>query len=102
MDSMQRPNTLSLSGSDWYIREDATGTGEAEGLQTADVPARGWNPATVPGNIQADLEAAHELKPLWYGAGDPRLAEVAQKDWWYRRDFEAPAAWAGKRMKAGL
>ena len=99
MTSRQRPNTLSLSGSDWYIREDAAGTGAAEGLHAADVPAPGWIPATVPGNIQADLEAAHELKPLWYGAGDPRLADVAQKDWWYRLDFEAPAAWAGKRLK---
>ncbi len=99
MASRQRPNTLSLSGSDWFIREDAARKGEAEGLHTADVPAAGWVPATVPGNIQADLEAAIELKPLWYGAGDPRLAEVAQKDWWYRRDFEAPAAWAGKRLK---
>lgn len=95
----QRPNTFSLSGSDWYIREDEPGTGVAEGLHSAAVPSLGWIPATVPGNIQADLEAAHELMPLWYGAGDPRLAEVAKKDWWYRRDFEAPAAWAGKRLK---
>ncbi|MDE2638034.1 MAG: hypothetical protein OXI30_16840 [Chloroflexota bacterium] len=99
MVSKQRLKTLSLSGNDWYIREDAARKGEAEALHSADVPADGWIPATVPGNIQADLEAAHELKPLWYGAGDPRLAEVAQKDWWYRRDFEAPAAFAGKRLK---
>ena len=91
--------TLSLSGSDWYIHEDASGHGEVEGLHLADVPAPGWIPATVPGNIQADLEAAHHLKPLWYGAGDPRLADVAQKDWWYRRDIEMPGDLAGKRLK---
>ena len=91
--------TISLSGSDWYIREDAAGNGEAEALYTADIPAKGWIPACVPGNIQADLEAAHELNPLWYGAGDPRLAEVAQKDWWYRRDFELPDDLAGRRLK---
>ena len=48
-------------------------------LFEADPSSPGWIPATVPGNIQADLEAAHQLKPLWYGAGDPRLDDVAQK-----------------------
>lgn len=99
MVSRQGLNTLSLSGSDWYIGEDAARIGEAEGLHSAEAPAPGWIPATVPGNIQADLERAHQLKPLWYGAGDPRLTEVAQKDWWYRRDFVAPAAWAGASLK---
>ncbi len=99
MTSRQPPNTLSLSGADWFIREDAALNGGAEGLHSADVPADGWIPATVPGNIQADLEAAHQLQPLWYGAGDPRLAEVAKKDWWYRLDFETPAAWADARLK---
>ena len=68
-------------------------------MHSADLGTDGWIPATVPGNIQADLEAAHELNPLWYGAGDPRLAEVAKKDWWYRRDFEAPRDFANKRLK---
>ena len=91
-------NTISLSGSDWFIREDADGDGEAHALGAADLGNAGWIPATVPGNIQADLEAAHELKPLWYGAGDPRLADAAQKDWWYRRDFAVPREFADKRL----
>ena len=36
------------------------------------------------------------LKPLWYGAGDPRLQDVARKDWWYRKDFTVPERFAGK------
>ena len=52
----------------------------------------------MPGNIQADLEAAHLLKPLWYGAGDPRLYEVARKDWWYRKDFAVPERSPDKRL----
>lgn len=91
--------TLSLSGSDWFIREDESGSGERDRLFLADVAAPGWIPARVPGNIQADLEAAHHLKPLWYGAGDPRLADVAKKDWWYRRDFDAPAAFGDRRLQ---
>ncbi len=99
MANQHSPHTITLSGSDWVIREDADGSGEALALGAADLANPGWIPATVPGNIQADLEAAHELKPLWYGAGDPRLAEAAQKDWWYRRDFHVPREFADKRLR---
>ena len=99
MANTRSPKTISLSGSDWHIHQDAAGTGELDGLFAAEVTAPGWIPARVPGNIQSDLEAAHHLKPLWYGAGDPRLAEVAQKDWWYRRDFDVPDNFSDRRLQ---
>jgi len=67
---------LTLSGSDWWIQS----------ADTNEPPI----PAQVPGNIQADLERARLLTPLWYGTGDPRLANVATKDWWYRKEFDLP------------
>jgi beta-mannosidase len=90
--------TLSLSGSDWRIHDDLDGTGVGRRLPTADCSASGWLPATVPGNVQADLEAVHVLKPLWYGLGDPRMHDAAGKDWWYRKDVAVPAGFAGKRL----
>jgi len=92
-------NSFSLSGTDWRIHDDTDGKGAEQLLLETDASTPGWIPATVPGNIQADLEAAHLLKPLWYGAGDPRLADVARKDWWYRKDFTVPQSFAGKRVK---
>ena len=92
-------DSISLSGTDWRIHDDSDGKGAEQAVFTATVPGTGWIPATVPGNIQADLEAAHLLKPLWYGAGDPRLPDVARKDWWYRKDFTVPQSFAGKRVK---
>ncbi len=89
---------IRLSGTDWRIHEDTDGEGAARGMPEADLALPGWIPATVPGNIQADLEAAHQLKPLWYGAGDERLYEVARKDWWYRKDFTVPETLAGRRL----
>ncbi len=88
---------LRLSGTNWWIHEDADGQGVEHGMPKAHVMAPGWIPATVPGNIQADLEAAHRLKPLWYGLGDARLHEVAERDWWYRTDVAVPATFAGQR-----
>ena len=79
---------LLLSGNDWFIHE-ATGGGLPEG--------NGWIPASVPGNIQSDLENQHLLDPITYGDGDPRLAEVCRKDWWYRKKFIAPAGFSGRR-----
>ena len=91
-------NSLLLSGSDWWIQGEPAGPGAQQGVFGATVPASGWIPATVPGNVQADLEEAHLLKPLWYGAGDSRLYDVARTNWWYRKDFAIPPAFAGKRL----
>jgi len=80
---------LPLSGADWSIREDSSEVGRGNPTGTY-LNKNVWIPAWVPGNIQADLEAVHVLSPLWYGLGDPHLAEVAKKDWWYRKDFNVP------------
>ena len=82
--------SLSLSGNDWFIHDAPPSVRESQKFYEADIREPGWVSARVPGNIQADLEAAHLIGPLWYGAGDPRLAEVAEKDWWYRKDFAVP------------
>ena len=94
-----RPEALILSGSDWFIHEDGRGTGDQEQYYSADPKRRGWLPAQVPGNIQSDLETAHVLRPIWYGEGDPALAQAAQKDWWYRKDFFVPESFAGQRVR---
>lgn len=84
---------IRLSGSDWFIHE-----GSEADFAGVMGQADGWSPATVPGNIQADLEKNRHLTPLWYGTGDPRLMEQSLKDWWYRKDFAAPKEWAGQRL----
>jgi len=92
------PVCLSLAGQDWQLKEDAAALGVSNQLFLAAIPGPGWIPARVPGNIQDDLEKAHLLRPLDYGATDPELYEVARKDWWYRKDFTAPASVSGQRL----
>jgi beta-mannosidase len=91
-------NFLPLSGADWWIHDDPTGSGQTNRDFEARVPAAGWIRVQVPGNIQADVERAHKLRPIWYGATDPNLYEIARKDWWYRKEFLVPAAYTGKRL----
>ena len=75
----------SLNGSDWIL--------ECVGDAFPSIHA------TVPGNIQSDLENALCLKPIWYGMGDERIWEVARHDWWYHKDFIIPDEWKRKRIK---
>ncbi len=92
------PARLSLAGSDWWLREDPAATGLKQKFYQNPVPATDWIPAQVPGNVQADVEQAHKLRPVFYGATDPNLYEVAEKDWWYRKDFVVPASFEGRRL----
>ena len=95
--SMLEINKMTLSGSDWYILKD---NGDVSFDPNIDkVLDTNYITATVPGNIQADLESAHLLKPLWYGLGDPRMEEVASSDWWYVKDFYISESFRNKRIK---
>ncbi len=89
--------SLPLSGSDWFIHDVDSPLDVAPAL--ADIKSGDWIPSRVPGNIQADLEAAHRIGPLWYGAGDPRLPDVAKKNWWYRKDFVLPKTYDRRRLQ---
>ena len=79
---MITPNYQLLSGSNWTIWQNSGG------LRI---------PASVPGNIQNDLEQAGLLKPIFYGMGDPNLHEVALDDWWYETSF-TPVNLNGERV----
>ena len=96
--AQESSDVLSLSVGGWFIRPVESGTGAAEIFSISSASERNWIPAVVPGNIQADLEAAHLLKPLWYGAGDPLLAQAAQAEWIYKKSFVVPAKFDGKRI----
>lgn len=81
---------ISLNGNDWQICQDDRGPHLAW--------AEGWLPATVPGNIQGDLQDDRLLKPLRYGMGDDRLMAVCLTGWWYRKVFTLPAIEPGQRV----
>lgn len=68
-----------LSGNDWKIFID--GSDKIFGSDDRMIPA------SVPGNIQSDLQDACLLKPLRYGMGDEKLHEVCLKRWVYVKEF---------------
>ena len=92
------PNIVSLSGTDWRIIADFEAQGIEKRFFDAPIASPDWIPAQVPGNIQADVEAARIVGPLWYGAVNPKLYDVARRDWWYRKDFTLPASFTNRRL----
>jgi beta-mannosidase len=49
-------------------------------------------PATVPGNVELDLQAAGVLPEPFYADNIRRLRPYEFYEWWYTRDFDVPAA----------
>ncbi len=91
-------DSILLSGSDWKLHDDPVGQGIQQEYFNSAMNSTGWISATVPGNVQADVEAAHQISPLWYGPLNPKLYDVARRDWWYRKDFTLPASYQGRRI----
>ncbi|MFI4860934.1 MAG: glycosyl hydrolase 2 galactose-binding domain-containing protein [Phycisphaerales bacterium JB063] len=94
----QGADSIGLGGSDWFIHSQDPSDDARATWAMADTADEGWVAARVPGNIQADLEAARRLTPHWYGPGDDRIWGVAEQAWWYRKDVEVPASYAGRRL----
>jgi beta-mannosidase len=92
------PNSISLAGSDWRIVADYEAKGVEKKWFDAAITSPGWIPSHVPGNIQADVEAAHIVGPFWYGGVDTKVSDIARRDWWYRKDFTLPRNFEGKRL----
>lgn len=85
---------FSLNGNDWGLLSDPGRLTHQEAAGMHD----GWIPARVPGNVQWDLETVGQLRPLWYGDGDPALVDAARRDWWYKKIFTLPEEFLSDRQ----
>lgn len=60
-------------------------------------PTDGWLPASVPGDVHQDLRAANRIPDPYFALNADHCRWVAEKDWFYRCDFDAPAIRPGQR-----
>ena len=75
------PNVVSLDGA-WELAWCEKGQGP---------PTNGWRSVRVPGSAHVQWLASDKIYS--------RDAEwVSGKEWWYRRHFEVPQGWSGKRL----
>ncbi|MCC7494674.1 MAG: NPCBM/NEW2 domain-containing protein [Fimbriimonadaceae bacterium] len=87
---------LGLDG-EWLLDDDEIGEGVARGAQ-ATAPAAQDRRVTLPGTIQAALQAAGELPDPYRNDQLTAAAEVARREWWVYRRVDLPAAWSGRRL----
>jgi len=87
---------LNLNGR-WSLTYGAVTTAT---METAAPPA-GWKtiPAKVPGNVELDMMAAGELPDPSIGNNILKLRQLEDKQWWYEREFDAPAPAGGERVE---
>ena len=77
-----KPESFALDG-EWELAWAEKGAGP---------PSGGWRKVRVPGSVHAQWLLPADLYT--------RKAEwLSDKEWWYRRSFPIPAAWAGKRLR---
>lgn len=69
-------------------------------METAAPPA-GWKTisAQVPGNVELDLMKAGKLPDPSVGNNILKLRQLEDHQWWYQRDFDAPAAASGEHVE---
>ena len=69
-------HTLSLTGNSWRVKKARSSN---------------WIPASVPGDVVADLLAAKEIPDPFYRDNEKELQWIGESDWTYRRTFKVPA-----------
>jgi beta-mannosidase len=77
-----REESMTLDG-DWELAWCEKG---------CDLPAGGWRTVKVPGTVHVE----------WLGAAKSMTREaewISYKEWWYRRKFQVPQRYAGKRLR---
>jgi beta-mannosidase len=94
----EKKMNLSLDG-EWLLYHFEHGTVHIE--TPADLLASTLTPipASVPGNVELDLQRAGILPDPFVGDHIHLLRPFEFHDWWYRREFEMPAEFAGQRVE---
>lgn len=74
---------IDLGGDDW--RFGSVSLKPLEALTDDRDEVEEWLPATVPGNVRADLLALGRIEDPFYGTNNERSQWVDGRDWWYAR-----------------
>ncbi|MGI4730343.1 MAG: glycosyl hydrolase 2 galactose-binding domain-containing protein [Janthinobacterium lividum] len=83
----------------WRLAEAPGVAASAEAISRAGFDARRWYPATVPGTVLTTLVDRGVYPDPFYGLGNLAIPErLARQDYWYRTEFDAPAAAAGRQQ----
>lgn len=95
---LAKPDTLSLNGSWklWYWDQPYEAIRTPEGMKSVNLKSI---PATVPGTVEIDLEAAGLIPDPLIGNNVKLLRAWENKQWCYEKTFTAPKVEDGQRLE---
>ena len=83
----------------WRLAAVPTVKADGAALSRADFDDAGWYAATVPGTVLTTLVDRGVYPDPDHGLNNMAIPEsLSRQDYWYRTRFEAPAAFAGRRL----
>lgn len=99
----------------WHIQSAAKVAAPGEAIAAVNCAAEGWHPARIPTTVLAALVDDGVYPDPYYGLNLKSIPGyqdgawlVMKKDspfrdpWWYRTEFDAPAAWKGRHITLHL
>mgnify|MGYP001791539532 FL=1 len=91
-----------LSGHQWQFEGISPGRGIELGFNELPPDITGdafnWSFATVPGDVYTDLWRAGWIDDPHFGRNSLKAKWVAEREWWYKRQFDVPSGMEGKRI----
>jgi exo-1,4-beta-D-glucosaminidase len=82
--------------SGWALRS-ATGLADTGAtISHVGYGTTGWNPIALPSTVLAGLVANNVYQNIYFGTNLQSVPDLTGQNWWYRGEFNAPAAAAGK------
>jgi len=90
---------LDLAGGAWRLQRDSLVNASGETLSQPGFHDQDWVIATVPGTVLASYVNARAVPDPNYGDNQLMISDsFFYADFWYRNEFVAPRAFAGKRV----
>ncbi len=84
---------------DWKLAAAPGINAEGDQIAQRGFPTKGWLPATVPGTVLTTMIDRGVYPDPDYGLNNLAIPESLNKqDYWYRSEFKAPKALAGRRL----
>jgi len=94
---------LDLAGGAWRLERDSLAPAGGAAFSTAGFDDKGWVVATVPGTILASYYNVGALADPNFGDNQLMISDsFFYADFWYRNEFTAPPASAGRRQWLNL
>jgi hypothetical protein len=94
-----RQGKIPLDGGDWQLQSAAATTKSGEEISAPSFPINNWHPAKVPGTVLANYVRDGLVPDPDFGDQVRSISDdTFQNDFWYRREFVAPAIVANQHL----